>query len=294
MDSDGIFAQILYPNIATFATKWFVEEADRNIHSLCIEIYNDFLAEFASEAPNRLIPIAAIPFWDVPRAIKELERASDLGHRGIMFSQDPSAFGLPSLADTHWDPIWAAAQERGLPVNFHIGSGDPAIFEKMDTSMGTRAANSMNAIRMFLNNADTVLRLIFGGVCHRYPRLNFVSVESGAGWLPFLLESMDWQWRNFGIAKQQPELHLLPSEYFRRQIYGSFWFETEAARFSIGQLEDNLFYETDFPHPTSMSPGPATDARHPRDYIADELGSLPRELQQKILHDNAARVYGLE
>ena len=70
--------------------------------------------------------------------------------------------------------------------------------------------------------------LIFGGVCHRFPDLKLVSVESGVGWIPAALETFDWQWRNGGVRDEHPEYDLLPSEYFRRQIYGCFWFEQQA------------------------------------------------------------------
>ena len=57
---------------------------------------------------------------------------------------------------------------------------------------------------------------------------------------------------------------------------------------------DNIMYETDFPHPTSMSPGPCTIAVHPRDYATEALGNLPKEIVAKLLHDNAARVYRVD
>ena len=112
----------------------------------------------------------------------------------------------------------------------------------------------------FLDNSKAIGALIAHGICHRYPRLNWVSVESAAGWVPSFLEAMDWQWKGTGVALDHPEFDLLPSEYFRRQIYAAFWFEQASARFAMEQIRDNLLYETNFPHPTSMSPGPASPA----------------------------------
>jgi len=65
------------------------------------------------------------------------------------------------------------------------------------------------------------------GLCDRFPELDFVSVESGFGYIPFLLESLDWQWKGLGAHRQYPD-RLLPSEYFRRQVYSMFWFEKDA------------------------------------------------------------------
>ncbi|MGE4651180.1 MAG: amidohydrolase family protein, partial [Myxococcota bacterium] len=62
----------------------------------------------------------------------------------------------------------------------------------------------------------------------------------------------------------------------------------------IEQFPDNVLYETDFPHPTSMSPGPASIARPPKQYIQETLGGLPDAVLSKILHDNAARLYRVD
>jgi predicted TIM-barrel fold metal-dependent hydrolase len=114
------------------------------------------------------------------------------------------------------------------------------------------------------------------------------------GWLVGLLEAFDWQWRNSGVIDEHPEYDLLPSEYFMRQIYGCFWFEKEGARRALELFPDNILYETDFPHPTCMAPGPRTPGQHPRAYAQDVLGDLPDDVLSKVLHDNAAALYGLD
>ena len=148
---------------------------------------------------------------------------------------------------------------------------------------------------LFFLNASAITSLIFGGICQRFPRLNFVSVESGVGWIPFLLESMDWQWNNTGSFREHPELELLPSEYFARQIYACFWFERGSARAAIELLgADHVLFETDFPHPTGMTPGPASAATAPRTHLAEHLSGLSEADLRKVLHDNAARLYHLD
>ncbi|HXY28007.1 MAG TPA: amidohydrolase family protein, partial [Acidimicrobiales bacterium] len=108
-----------------------------------------------------------------------------------------------------------------------------------------------------------------------------------------MLETCDWQWRNGGVCDEHPEYDLLPSEYFRRQIYGCFWFEERAALDAIEQYPDNVLYETDYPHPTCQHPGPRTPAQRPRDYASRVLGLLDPVVQAKVLHENAVKVYGL-
>jgi hypothetical protein len=157
---------------------------------------------------------------------------------------------------------------------------------------GEAAQFARNGTLMLLGNVATVVACMTGGVCHRHPGLRFVSVESGLGWIPFVLQSADWQWKNSGAHIENPDM-LLPSEYFMRQIYGSFWFEQGIGPV-LDSLQDNAMYETDFPHPTSMSPGPASYADVPRDFIDASLSDIDDHVLEKVMFRNAARVYGLD
>jgi uncharacterized protein len=226
--------------------------------------------------------------------LKEMERATRLGHSGVIMGGQPEFFGQPKLTDPYWDPLWASAQEKGLPIDFHIASGDLSNFHLHHSSVGEHAAFSGLAVMFTMENVKTLSQIIMGGICHRFPKLNFVSVESGIGWLPFALEMLDWMWLNCGVRQEHPEYDLMPSEYFQRQIYGCFWFERGTLKSTIEQIgANNILYESDYPHPTSMSPGPASIAVPPRQYIDEVLGDLPEDISRKVLHDNAARIYNL-
>jgi predicted TIM-barrel fold metal-dependent hydrolase len=142
-----------------------------------------------------------------------------------------------------------------------------------------------------IGNARMVADLTLYGICHRFPRLNFVSVESGFGWMPYFAEVLDWQWLNSGAKDAYSDIHELPSEFMKRQIYGSFWFEKEAIVKLIDDWQDSVFFESDFPHPTSLSPGPASYAETPAVTVERNLASIDRSVLEKILNTNAARVY---
>jgi hypothetical protein len=104
---------------------------------------------------------------------------------------------------------------------------------------------------------------------------------------------MDWQWLNVGAHKDYPD-RLLPSEYMKRQIYGMYWFEQQAMRAVLDQLEDNLMFESDFPHATSLSPGPASESPSPRQVIETSLAGVPEPVVAKVLQGTATRLYNLE
>ena len=210
--------------------------------------------------------MTALPFWDVDLAIAELHRGIELGHRAVNFCNQPQDYGQPPLAHRHWDPVWAAAQEAGISVSFHVGGGSMGTQFGDDAEMGWMTNFAKVSSFIFLDNLRCIGDLIFGGVCHRFPDLKLVSVESGVGWIPAASETFDWQWRNGGVRDEHPEYDLLPSEYFRRQIYGCFWFEQQVALDAIAQYPDNILFESDYPHPTCQHPGPRTPGQRPRDY----------------------------
>jgi uncharacterized protein len=298
MDEYGIHAQVLFPNVVLLHAPKMLRNLARNDMAALLDIvraYNDWQTDWSSAAPKRFLPQSVLPFWDLDESIKEMTRCAKMGHRGIVFTSEPHAFfGLPRLTNPMWDRLWAAAQDMELPINFHIGSGGHEQHSVMDPSVSARATYASLGVLFFMNNASALTQLICGGICHRFPKLNFISVESGVGWIPFALASINWQWINCGVAKEHPEYNLLPSEYFNRQIYGCFWFEQETLAPAIAALgADNILYETDFPHPTSMSPGPATSAKRPPEYIDEVFRDIPDAVADKILYGNAARLYHL-
>jgi predicted TIM-barrel fold metal-dependent hydrolase len=297
MDDEGIYAQVLYPNVGGFGSGGFLKLKEPALMLECVRAYNDFLAEWCSADRHRLLGGAAMPFWDIGECVKEVYRAASLGHSTILACTAPQDFGEPRLAHPHWDPFWAAIEETGLPVSFHIGGGQiGGSFTDDPSQMGPRANIAAESTKLFMGNINCLVEILFGGICQRFPRLKLFTVESGVGWLPSFLETCDWQFVNGSVRKEHPD-YLLPSEYFRRQIHASFWFETERAgvAHAISVLPDNIMWETDYPHPTSQFPSLKDGwSLHPRDYVETKLSNLGQTALKKILHDNAARFFNLD
>src|SRR5690606_12132119 len=104
------------------------------------------------------------------------------------------------------------------------------------------------------------------------------------GWVPFVLEALEYQ-----VDEMMPETKLQrrPTEYFRDNIFASFWFEKESLYKVLETIgPNNAMFETDFPHPTSIYPDPQTHIKH-------ALGALESSTLCKILQDNAVRCYNL-
>ena len=202
-DQEGIYAQVLYPNVGGFGSARFLELGEPELVLECVRAYNDFMIDWTSVDSNRLIPTMAIPFWDVDAAVLEIHRAAKLGHKTVVMCGCPEVWDQPVLAHRHWDPLWQAAVECDLVISFHIGGGDLGDLMSDPAEMGIKANFSRVSALVFMDNSKSISQLIFGGVCHRFPGLKFISVESGVGWLPPSLEAFDWQWKNNGIMRER-------------------------------------------------------------------------------------------
>src|SRR3974390_358518 len=294
MDEAGIWAQILYPNVGGNSMQKFRTLDDPELEIACVRAYNDFVAEWCSANPDRLIGALATPFWSVDETLKEIKRGHELGFRAILFTGEPLRFGLPTLGDRSWDPLWQLAQDLGIAFYFHVGGGEDADTVARRSAPRTAAHGSAGtatyaAVELFLKNGVQCADLLSSGVLPRYPDLKFVSVESGCGWGPFVLETADYTWLGHtrkGRVQQAGDL--LPSDLFRRQIYVTAWFEQFAPLHLRDHLPiDNILFETDFPHNTCLY-------GNVRETIDESWGLAPPEVCRKIVWGNAAKLYGIE
>jgi hypothetical protein len=112
----GISHQVLYPNVLGFAGVALMKIEDAALRDFCITAYNDAVAEVQRVSGGRLLPQAMLPLWDVRASVRELERCHTvLGLTGFTMMDSPDAWGLPSLADAAWDPLWATARSVACP-----------------------------------------------------------------------------------------------------------------------------------------------------------------------------------
>jgi predicted TIM-barrel fold metal-dependent hydrolase len=291
MDECGIDAQVIFPSTIGLGGQDLGLVEDQALCRLAVEIYNDGMAEIQAESNNRLLPMPLMPAWDIDACIAEAKRVAGLGARGINMTSDPQDLGSPDLASRAWDPFWEVCAEQQLPVHFHIGASVTAMTFFGKYFWPSHPLNTQLAIGgslLFIGNARVVTNLILTGMFDRHPDLKMVSVESGVGWIPFILETLDYEMSE-NAPEELAELKKMPSEYFRSNLYATFWFEKNRNKLpdlveAVG--EDNILFETDFPHPTCLYPNPleAVDAK---------MATLAPGTRAKIMGENARKLYRL-
>jgi uncharacterized protein len=285
MDSVGIAAQIAYPNLLGFGNQKSMA-VDPELRYVTTQIYNDAMAEFQATSGNRIFPQALMPWWNVKQSVAEAERCQKMGMRGIIINPEPEQHNLPVLKDPHWEELWELCVDRDLPVNFHIGAAFETTawfgtgnWNTTDPNVWMAYGSSM----LFFCNYRIFVNILLSGWLDRFPRLKIVSVESGVGWIPFMLEALEYFISEEGIRLQTPI-----REVFRRQIYGCSWFErsniVNTARY-VGI--DNVLFQTDFPHPVCLYPDPMN-------YMTDAAEGFTREERIKVYGANAAKVYNID
>jgi uncharacterized protein len=291
LDECGIDAQIIFPSTIGLGGQDLGLVDDEALCRLAVEIYNDGMAEIQADSGNRLLPLPLMPAWSVDTCVAEARRVAALGARGVNMTSDPHDLGAPDLADPAWDRLWEVCTELGLPVHFHIGASVTGMSFYQKYAWPSHTENTKLALGgtlLFIGNARVVSNLILSGMFDRHPDLKMVSVESGVGWIPFILEALDYEMAE-NAPQEFSQLGKLPSEYFRSNLYATFWFENNRNKLpdlieAVG--EDNILFETDFPHPTCLYPTPLES-------VAGKMATLSPEAQRKIMGENARALYRL-
>jgi predicted TIM-barrel fold metal-dependent hydrolase len=280
-DIDGVEGEVLHPTLG-FRMFWL---RDHGLQRAVFRAYNDWLAEYASHDKKRLVGLALISIYDIPKAIEEIRRAAKIGHRGIMIALSPPT-GQP-YSSSIYDPVWAEAQELGLPIVLHSITGSE------ESRLSIAYWNPDMTIYPVVRHQEaerTLAHLLCSGVLERFPRLKFVSAENGIDWMPASLARMD-RAMTFGTRALQVDvwptkLTMKPSEYFRRQVFVGFIDEPEAVpmRKEIGV--DNLMWASDYPHFASTWP-------KSREFVTKATAGVDVAERKKLVRDNARQLFNV-
>jgi predicted TIM-barrel fold metal-dependent hydrolase len=283
MDINGVQAQMCFPNYVRFCGQMFLWGQDKELSRLCVEAYNDWMVEeWCGSSRGRLIPLCLVPLWDVDLAAAEVRRNAARGVHAVAFTELPSYLGLPSLHSRSWDPVFAACQETRTVVSMHIGSGTKTPQTSAD------APGAVGATIIFGNSVASLTDFLFSGVLHRFGDLKLLYAEAQIGWIPYLLERADDVWETHrGWSHGQDNCPEPPSTYYFRQVYSCFFKDSVGVGLLDKVGEDNVLFETDYPHQDGTWP-------HSRQAAAEQFGHLDQAKIDKIARGNAIRLLALE
>ena len=275
---DGIVGEVVYPgaNMLAFAYP------ERDVVQALFSRYNDWLRDYCSHAPERLVGIACLPLPDIDAALKELERTAHMGFKG--FAIPCSAPIDKPYSRPEYEPFWQAAEESGKPISMHIFCGS-TLDMGLPAHWGTPTAGIVGYTMAHGAIVATMAQLICSGVAERHPRLKFVCSEFETGWLAHILQRLDHATYR-AREEASPDLTMPPSAYFRRQFYATFEDDRLGVltRHEIGV--DNLIWGNDYPHHDSIWP-------HSQEVLERIFQGVPDEEKHKMTSTNVRELYDI-
>ena len=278
MALDGVEAEVIYTTLGFRLFGLLDEPFQREL----FRVYNDWLAELCRYSPTQLLGLAMIPLLDIERGIEELRRCARLGLRGALIMCSPP--DGQTYADASYDPFWAEAQALDMPLSLHLGTGHGKE-SRYDANLFLRAMSIPHEVQR------TFAALVFGGVLERFPDLKLVSAENDIGWLPHFLARADLTHHKLGSLKlgawSGATLSLLPSEYFRRQVYATFIDDEVGVRNADLFGTDNYMWSSDYPHLMATWP-------RSREAVDRNFQGVSDDVRRKIVRENVARLYHID
>lgn len=286
MDDMGVWAQICYQNSGVTQAGSLMSLGDNELAVAIIKMYNDAAAERQEESGQRLFTLAHLPLWDQNELMAEAKRALDMGLKGFVLPDTPEKLGIPAFDQPYWADFLEMIEARGAPINFHLNAAinpNDLVWE----SFGFEQKLSVVATMFSIGNAATLGNWMVSGLLDKYPKLKIGLIESGMGWVPFAVEALEHQFNEMLPNRADGKLQKRPWQYFRDHFFVTFWFEKIGPKMLLETIGvDNVLFETDFPHPTSLYPGV-------QEHIMETLGGYDHEVRKKVLQTNASRLYNL-
>jgi predicted TIM-barrel fold metal-dependent hydrolase len=277
-DLDNVRAEILYPNYAMY----MFGAPDLEYRRECFRVYNDWLAEYCSVAPDRFAGVAPLPLGGpIQWAVAEAQRARKLGLRSVLL---PAGGPDRPWSDPYYVPLWEALSDLEIPVGFHNSATEQFLRPGRSSAAASLGPYGIVDIKIG-DHLRSLASLIGSAVPAKYPQLRFVVAEGGIGWVAAALRLMDHWWEDHRHWLE-PKLVEPPSFYHKRQFYNSFE-DDRAGLLTRGLLNvDHLMWGSDYPHTEGTFPNSL-------DRVSKDFAGIPAGVARKILADNAVKLYGI-
>ena len=282
MDLNGVWASLCFPSlVAGFCGSVFFRSTDPELGLATLRAWNDWHHEvWAGTHPERIIPLQVPWLADVETAAADVRANAARGFKAVSFPEFPAQLGLASIFSGAWDPFFAACEETATVVCLHTGASAWAPLPSPDPPF------ELLPTLFPVNALVAAAEWLWSGIPLRFPALSVALSEGGIGWVPMLLDRVDYVLGHSASGTESTAWpsELLPSEVLRR----NFWFCTiddpsmVALRHRIGV--DHIMVESDYPHADSTWPD--TQA-----VLAKTFAGLPDDELRLVAAGNAARLF---
>ena len=293
-DMDKTDAEILFPAVVVGPRYW-AKLKDHGLQQAIFRGWNDWVAEeYASEAPDRLFPVGAIPATGIEDATDELQHCAELGMKSVALTTFPNGGVRPTPED---DRFWAASLDSNIRVVIHVDidrSSDPdaqLLDYPINDEESLKHTELAFQVQRFARVGGTnVVQLVLSHLFERFPDLQVGCLETYLGWVPFFMEMADvrynrhihWSEKLLGYKP----LPAMPSEIMKEHFYWGFQQDRSGVELRHHMGVDRLMWASDFPH--QESDWPDSDR-----VIAHNFKDVPADEVKKMIVGNAMDFYRL-
>lgn len=217
------------------------------------QAHNRMMADFCA-VDRRLLGTAYIPLFDIERAIVLAREAIALGAKALLIPSRPQG---RSASHVGYDPIWAMAQEAGLPILFHVGDEKKLDDQYFDNGLprvkdfhgGEENFTSVSYMPIPHSVELTLAAMIIDGVMDRFPKLKFGVIELGASWVPGWMRNLDGAAMAFAKNEERlQKLSMKPSEFVQRQVRVTPYPHEDVGWLIANAGEEVFLFSSDYPH----------------------------------------------
>ena len=283
MDIEGIDVAVIFGTQIALTVNGLM---DKGLAGAMCHAVNEWLLEYCSADPTRLRAVGLIPCQDPPAAVRELTYLAEHGATTAML---PTNVYGRNMGDPMFDPIYAAAQELGIPLSVHPQTGHDGV-PGVSGVMGAGSRRFYKYVYVHMTAFPfelmiAMMHMIGEGVFDRYPLLKVAYMEGGAGWLPFWMERFDEHLEK--LAPQMPAMQRRPSEIIRSDqlVLSCESEETGLDRVLDASGPATVLYASDYCH---------WDCHFPysvKDVISGD--DLSFEQKEDVLYKNAVEFFGM-
>lgn len=284
MDEEGIDVAVIFGTSLALTVNGL---QDKGLAGAICHAVNEWLVDYCSAEPKRLKGVGLIPCQDPPAATKELEY---LAQHGVVSAMLPNnVYGI-NLGDRRFDPIYAAAQEIGMPLSVHPQTGHDGQYGVSGVmGAGSERMEKYSYVHMTAFPFELMIALMHQvgeGVFDRFPRIKIAYMEGGCGWIPFWTERLDEHFEK--LRPQWSDCQRKPSEII----------QSDQVAFTCEPEESILPYVLETTGPTQVmyaSDYAHWDSEYPESVrILAAISGLAEERKRQVLGRNAIRWFNLQ
>ena len=259
-----IDVQVIYPTL-------FLRPITTNAEvdfALC-KAYNRWLADLCRPAPDQLRWAVAPPLLSMDRVREELKYGKENGACAI-FVRALEADRMAS--DPYFYALYEMAAEFDMPICLHSGIASFAVHEAF------RADPGFN--RFKLPGIGAFHDLIWNGIPAKFPDMRWGFIELSAQWVPYVINDV-------GLRIDRRGGELSETVMAENNMYVACQVTDDLEQVLAYAGEEQIVVGTDFGHSDT-----STEIEAMRRIRSD--GKLPSNVVDKILDDNARRLYALD